>query len=108
MSALNVVPDTMQMRAKLRWDAKYLYVGVELREPLVTFNVTGHNGAQVPYKDNDFEVFIDVAGTTQYYKEFEMSSGNATYDVLWGVPDGEGLQVRYHKCSTFVRARSCP
>jgi hypothetical protein len=36
-------------------------------------------------------VFIDPSGTTQHYKEFEMSALNATYDVLWGVPDGEGL-----------------
>ena len=43
----------------------------------------------MPYKDNDFEVFIDVAGTGNYYKEFEINSGNATYDVLWGVPDGD-------------------
>ena len=32
-----------------------------------------------------------MSGTTQYYKEFEMSARNATYDVLWGVPDGAGL-----------------
>lgn len=46
---------------------------------------------QAPYHDNDFEVFIDVSGTTQYYKEFEMNILNATYDVNWGVPDGDGL-----------------
>ena len=44
-----------------------------------------------PYHDNDFEFFVDVSGTTQYYKEFEKSARNATYDVLWGVPDGEDL-----------------
>lgn len=83
-STLNVVPDSLQARAKIRWDESFLYVGVELREPLITFNVTGHNADQVPYKvrgapiqifnpnngivaiqDNDFEVFIDVSGTTQ-------------------------------------------
>lgn len=67
----------------------------------------GHNKI-VPYLDNDFEVFIDVSGTTEYYKvlfqtiidlntlnitqEFEMNAINATYDVLWGVPDGAGLR----------------
>ena len=62
-------------------------------------------------QDADFEVFIDVSGSTQYYKvsdtrcsylppishhpptpqEFEMNANNATYDVMWGVPDGAGL-----------------
>ena len=69
-----------------------MYVGVELREPFIFANVTGHNTANgPPYHDNDVEVFIDAFGSTHHYKEFEMSARNATYDVLWGVPDGEGL-----------------
>ena len=87
----NEVPPSLQMRAKLTWDDDYLYIGAELREQLIMANVTGHNGPTPPYKDNDFEVFVDPSGTTQHYKEFEMSARNATYDVLWGVPDGEGL-----------------
>ena len=33
----------------------------------------------VPYYDNDFEVFIDVSGTNHWYKEFAtwLSSGGA-------------------------------
>jgi hypothetical protein len=92
MNASNVVPDYMQMRGKVRWDAHYLYVGVEVREPFISANVTGHNTPDgPPYKDNDVELFVDVSGTTQFYKEFEMSARNATYDVLWGVPDLQGL-----------------
>ena len=30
MNSSNNVPDFMQMRGKMRWDAEYLYVGVEL------------------------------------------------------------------------------
>ena len=37
---------------------------------------------------NDFEAFFDVSGSTHFYKEYEMSVRNATYDVLWRVPDG--------------------
>ena len=73
-STLNAVPDRWQLRAKLLWDEAYLYVGVELRESFITANVTGHNGPAVPYADNDFEMFFDVAGSAQYYKEFEMSA----------------------------------
>ena len=74
----------------MRWDAAYLYVGAELFEPFVFANLTGHNEV-APYHDNDFEFFVDPAGSTEYYKEYEMSAANATYDVLWGVPDGWGL-----------------
>lgn len=68
-SALNAVPSSLQARAKIRWDHDFLYVGMELREPFIFANVTGHNGPTPPYKDNDLEMFIDVSGTTQYYKE---------------------------------------
>merc|ERR1712216_376853 len=56
----------------------------------------GHNQfgntppGEVPYHNNDFEVFVDPSGTSEYYKEFEMSVLNATYDVNWGVPDQSG------------------
>lgn len=87
----NAVPESLQARAKMRWDGRYLYVGAELRGQF-QYAVEGpsHN-AVAPYLDNDFEVFIGPSGSTQHYKEFEVSIRNATYDVLWGVPDGEGL-----------------
>jgi hypothetical protein len=53
---LNKVPHTFATRAKMRWDENYLYVGVELNEPFITANITGHNGPNPPYHDNDFEV----------------------------------------------------
>ena len=93
---LNSVPPHLQARAKIRWDDAYLYVGIELREPFIVANVTGHNGANgPPYHDNDVELFVDVSGTTQYYKEFELSARNATYDVLWGVADGDDLHCEH-------------
>ena len=90
-ASLNAVPGFLQARAKIRWDADFLYIGVVLREPLVVANVTGHNGPDVPYHDNDLELFVDAHRSAQHYKEFEMSARNGTYDVLWGVPDGAGL-----------------
>ena len=79
------------MRVKMRWDADYLYIGAELREPYVEGSVSGHNRVAPYGPDNDFEVFVDVSGTTEYYTEFEMSLFNNTYDVKWGVPDQAGL-----------------
>jgi|EP01043_Picozoa_sp_COSAG02_P037180 hypothetical protein len=43
-------------------------------------------------RGQDFEIFIDVSGTTQYYMEYEMSAQNATYDIKWGKPDGTPLK----------------
>ena len=89
-NSLNYVPDDFQSAVALLWDNDYLYVGVRMKEPFIYGNITGHN-IQAPYHDNDFEVFVDVSGTTEYYKEFEMNVLNATYDVNWGVPDNAGL-----------------
>ena len=87
----DAVPADLQARVKIRWDADYFYVGAELRENYVDAALVGHN-AHAPYSpDNDFEVFIDVSGTTQYYVEFEMSLQNATYDIKWGKPDQTSL-----------------
>ena len=88
--SLNEVPKEFQTAISLLWDEDYLYVGVRLKQPFIYGNITGHN-LQAPYHDNDFEVFVDVSGTTEYYKEFEMNTLNATYDVNWGVPDNAGL-----------------
>ena len=88
---LNAVPNDLQTRVKMRWDDDYFYVGALIHEPYVTAVRVGHN-VKPPYSpDNDFEVFIDVSGTTQYYLEFEMSAQNATYDIKWGKPDGSSV-----------------
>eukprot|EP00946_MAST-07B_sp_MAST-7B-sp1_P000146 g146.t1 len=89
---LNSVPAFQQAEVAALWDDQYFYVGARLRDPIIYATVpVGHNGASVPYVDNDFEVFIDPSGTTQFYKEFEMNVLNATYDVNWGVPDDFSL-----------------
>lgn len=65
----------------MRWDADYLYIGAQVLEPFIYADYSHGHNTVAPYHDNDFEVFIDVSGTTQYYKEFEMNAINATYDV---------------------------
>ena len=60
------------------------------QEPWVHGTLTKHNDVP-PYMDNDFEVFLDPSGSTQYYIEYEMNALNATYDIKWGVPDGADL-----------------
>ena len=88
---LNAIPNDLQARVKIRWDDDFFYVGAVLHESYVTAKNVGHNN-HAPYSpDNDFEIFIDVSGTTQYYMEYEMSAQNATYDIKWGKPDGTSL-----------------
>ena len=66
---LNAVPMDLQADIKIRWDDDYFYVGATLHESYVTAQRVGHN-PHAPYSpDNDFEIFIDVSGTTQYYVE---------------------------------------
>jgi hypothetical protein len=91
-SQLDAVPSYQQASVAALWDANFLYIGARLKEPVV-FGVVppGHNGKQVPYTDNDFEVFVDPSMSTQFYKEYEMNAVGATYDVNWGVPDQDGL-----------------
>jgi hypothetical protein len=89
---LNFVADGLQSRAKFRWDASFLYVGAELRTPFVFARAGPSHNRVAPYHDNDFELFLDPSGSTQGYVEFEVSVRNATYDVLWGVPDGDSRQ----------------
>ena len=59
-------------------------------------DIIGHNQngpkppGEVPYHNNDFEVFIDVSGTTEYYKEFEMNARAAWWDLALKAPYENG------------------
>lgn len=108
---LNAVPPHLQVQVKVRWDERFVYIGAELQEPWIHAapTQTEHNGPVPPYMgasrqcllaavaavcmwpltrnlaktDNDFEIFLDPSGSTQYYLEFEMNALNATYDIKW-------------------------
>jgi hypothetical protein len=49
-------------RVKMRWDVEWLYVAAEMEEPQAWANLTTKNS--VIFNDNDFEVFVDVDGST--------------------------------------------
>ncbi len=67
-------------RAKIVWDADYLYIGAELQEPHVWATLTEHDS--VIFRDNDFEVFIEADGDNHDYYEFEINALNTTWDLL--------------------------
>lgn len=83
-------------RAKMRWDARWLYVGAELEEEAIWANIThtchciDPSADQVIFHDNDFEVFVDADGSCAFYKEFEINAANATWDLCLNKPYENG------------------
>eukprot|EP00927_Polykrikos_kofoidii_P073506 TRINITY_DN69536_c0_g1_i1.p1 TRINITY_DN69536_c0_g1~~TRINITY_DN69536_c0_g1_i1.p1 ORF type:complete len:407 (+),score=83.29 TRINITY_DN69536_c0_g1_i1:69-1289(+) len=75
-------------RAKVRWDDAFLYVAAKMEEDEIWANVTKRN--DVIFHDNDFEVFLDPAGSTHYYKEFEVNALANTWQLCLNKPYGNG------------------
>jgi hypothetical protein len=71
-------------RAKLLWDDDYLYIAAELEEPHVWATLTQHDS--VIFQDPDFEVFINPAGDTHNYYEFEINALNTSWDLMLDKP----------------------
>lgn len=70
----------LRTRAKVRWDESFLYFAAHLEEPDVFANVTSHD--DVVFRDNDFEVFVDLDGSTHAYKETELNAIGVTWDLF--------------------------
>jgi hypothetical protein len=98
-------------RAKMLWDDRYFYIAAELEEPHVWATRTEHDSYIFQY-DNDFEVFIDPAGSNHNYAELEINARNTTWDLLLKKPyrDGgpavdeweiEGLKTAVHVRGTL-------
>ena len=75
-------------RAKMLWDAKYLYIAAELEEPDVHATLTEHDS--VIFHDNDFELFIKPLPDTESYYEYEINALNTDWDLFLNKPYGLG------------------
>ncbi|CAK4665899.1 hypothetical protein LEN26_008587 [Aphanomyces euteiches] len=75
-------------QVKMRYDDSFLYVGAYLEETAVWAKLTHRN--DVIFNDNDFEIFIDPAGTTHNYKEFEVNALNSTWNLFLNKPYRDG------------------
>lgn len=73
-----------ETKVKARYDEKFIYFGAYLQETSIFGTLTQRNS--VVYHDNDFEIFIDVNGTTHNYKEFEVNVLNTTWNLLLNKP----------------------
>lgn len=78
----------LRTRAKLVWDAEYLYIAAELAEPHVWANLTEHDS--VIFQDNDFEVFLDPDGDNHKYYELEINARNTEWDLYLPRPYRDG------------------
>lgn len=75
-------------RAKLMWDNNYLYIAAELEEPHLWATYTQRES--VIFHENDFEVFLDVTGTTHNYMEFEVNALGTEWDLMLTKPYRDG------------------
>ena len=69
-------------RAKMVWNDEYLFFGGELEEPNIIGGITQNNA--VIYRDNDFEIFLDVDDDTRNYVEIEFNALGTLWDLFIG------------------------
>ncbi|HUU36900.1 MAG TPA: carbohydrate-binding family 9-like protein [Candidatus Desulfaltia sp.] len=75
-------------QAKMLWDGEYFYLGAELEEPDIWATLTERDS--IIFYDNDFEVFIDPAGSTHLYYELEVNAFGTEWDLLLIKPYRDG------------------
>jgi hypothetical protein len=75
-------------RARLLWNAEYLFIGAVMDEPHVWGTLTERDA--VIYHDNDFEVFIDPDADTHLYYELEINALDTVWDLMLIKPYRDG------------------
>jgi hypothetical protein len=75
-------------RARMLWDADFLYIGAAMVEPHVWATLTERDA--VIYHDNDFEVFIDPDADTHLYYEIEINALGTVWDLMMVRPYRDG------------------
>ncbi|WP_031427502.1 carbohydrate-binding family 9-like protein [Flavimarina sp. Hel_I_48] len=65
---------------KMIWDETNVYFYAKLEEPHIWATLKQRD--TVIFYNNDFEIFMDPAGDTQNYMEFEMNAFNTVWDLL--------------------------
>lgn len=83
-------------RFKVRHDRSHLYFAVEISDAAVWANITycchcfNNSEDQVIFHGNDIEVFVDPAGSCQFYKETELNAANQYWDLCLNKPYENG------------------
>ncbi|CAD7933771.1 unnamed protein product [Amoebophrya sp. A120] len=87
-------PADCETRVKLLYDAKYLYVAAKLKYGRDNYSSHFHasyttKNDPIYQQDSDFEVFVDVFGANQNYKELELNALNTVWNLMLNRPYSE-------------------
>jgi len=89
-----------------------LSLGHDSQEPEIWANITEHD--QVIFQDNDFEVFVDPASSSHYYKELEINALASTWALYVCVRERQRERERERErenefayVCVYVRVRGC-
>lgn len=80
----------LNTKAKMLWDANYLYFAVEIEEPHIWATLTERES--VIFYDNDFEIFIDPNSDNHNYYEYEINAFGTEWDLFLTRPYRDGVQ----------------
>lgn len=73
-----------ETRAKIRWDAEFMYFGAYFEETQVWAFMTEHES--LVYQDNAFEIFFDPSGSHHHYKEYQINAILTDWDLEMNAP----------------------
>ncbi len=82
---------TWLTRAKIIWDADFLYIAADLEEPHLWGTLTQRDA--IIYHDHDFEVFLDPDGDGLDYYELEINALGTVFDLFLARPYKDGGQA---------------
>lgn len=75
-------------KVKMLWDDENLYVFSQLAENHLVATLKNHD--DIIYRDNDFEIFVDLDGDTHNYCEVEVNLYNTILDLFMAAPYRNG------------------
>lgn len=75
-------------KVKMIWDDVNLYVFAQMSEDHLVATLKNHD--DIIYRDNDFEIFVDLDGDTHNYCEIEVNLYNSVLDLFMAAPYRNG------------------
>jgi hypothetical protein len=75
-------------KVKMVWDEVNLYVFAQMAEDHLVATLENHD--DIIYRDNDFEIFVDLDGDTHNYCEIEVNLFNTVLDLFMAAPYRNG------------------
>ncbi|MEZ4271077.1 MAG: carbohydrate-binding family 9-like protein [Myxococcota bacterium] len=93
-SSMGNAASSVRTRARLGWDAQYLYVAMIADDPDIIATLRGHDAPV--YREEAVELFIDAAGTGDSYIELQVSPLGVRFDAAFHGGPRRNMQVAYN------------